>query len=149
VFVVLTLTLGPSPACPPIRPLQCTSSPHRVWAEWAEPGREMYFGAILGINLQPLECLMTNNIPCLLSIKRMLPWYICNSSSRPKKKIYSIQHGSRLGELWVFWGENPPPKKDAWNKHWQTAIQCLIGCNIQQSIDDTMLELHKISSAIL
>ena len=33
----------------------------------------------------PSDCLMTNNILCLLSIKRMFPWNICNSLPGWKK----------------------------------------------------------------
>jgi len=53
-------------------------------------------GWILGVTLHSLESLMTNNFRCLLSIKRKSTWYICNSLSRPKKKIQSTQSGSRL-----------------------------------------------------
>jgi len=45
------------------------------------------FRCILGIDLHPFDCLMTNDFLYLLSIKKQFPWHICNSLSWPKKRF--------------------------------------------------------------
>jgi len=72
--------------------------PKGVWAAHklsqrvgAEPDRQPYIGTFLA-QIQPFDCLMTNNFLYILLIKRKFPRYICNSLSRPKKDLeHTIQ----------------------------------------------------------
>jgi len=71
----------------------------------SEPGRQTYF-VHWGVNLHPFDCLLTNNFLCLLSIKRMFPWYVCKSLSPPNFPVESRCLEWTLVHSLVGWLDN-------------------------------------------
>jgi len=89
-------------------PLQVGCLPQRVRTE---PDRQRFFCCVVGINLHPFRCLMTNNFLRLFSIRRNFPRCICGSLSRSKKTDLEHTIWQPFGGIVSFWEKSPPPKR--------------------------------------